>query len=187
MKAYKRMRAGENLSWCRPYRSGNNYYVQNEGEIIQLMQDGTDLVIDKDTLRIVEECDDWEEIGCAECPWRDECEAMNEDVDDFSDDDLAEIVRDADDWTEPDCMEAMQELCNRAGNKLRAMVRDGIDCSEHFKALRYSDWEYLEGTPDVSYDTTDIIDWLWHEAADRAESIHLCYALENILDIDLGL
>ena len=187
MKAYKRMRADENLSWCRPYRCGNNYYVQNEGEIIKLMQDGTDLVIDKDTLRIVDECDDWEEIGCSECPWRDECEVMEEDVDDFSDDDLAEVVRDAYDWTETDCQEAMQELCDRAGRKLRTMIRDGIDCSETFQELRRcASEEWLSDTPDVSDDQEDLIDWLRH-GAEQADAVNLAYCLENILDIDLGI
>ena len=187
MKAYKRMRDGENLSWCRPYRCGDNYYVRNESGVIGIMQNGKDLIIDKDTLHIVNDCDDWEEIGCAECPWRDECEAMDVDTDEFSDDELAEIVRDAYDWTESDCQEAMTELCNRAGYKLRVMVRDGVDCSELFQNLRRcTSEEFLSGTPDASDDQEDLTDWLIY-GAEQADAVNLAYCLQTILDVDLGL
>lgn len=187
MKLYKKMRDGENLSWCRPYRCDDKYYVRNEGEIVSIMDNGVDLVIDKDTLRIVEECDEWEEIGCAECPWRDECDAMDDDGSSWNDDELAEIVRNANDWTDPDCEDAMRILCESGGLKLAEMCRNGEDCSEIFERLHASvPSEFMDGTPDYSEDEEDYTDWLYH-GAEQAEPVHLCYALEQILDIDLGL
>lgn len=106
------------------------------------------------------------------------------DMDDFSDDDLAEIVRNADVWTDDGCADALSVLCERAGDKLREMTADGEDCTEIFTMLRESVGSFLDGTPDVSDDTPDVIDWL-RDGAEQAEIIHLCYALQEILDITL--
>lgn len=71
MKTYEKMSYGENLSWCKPYISEDERYALavNEGEIINIQIDGRDI--------------EWDEkrkfsFGCAECPWRDECDAMKE-------------------------------------------------------------------------------------------------------------
>lgn len=96
----------ENLSWCRPYRSENGRVrlAINEGEICGLLIDGNDICGkfdgDEDQLwkMICEAADDegvlglydgytWREIamrdfltecGCADCPFADVCDAMEE-------------------------------------------------------------------------------------------------------------
>ena len=100
MKTYRNcMEPGENLDWCRPYidKTGSYYAVLCEGKIISLKTpylatsdftpeqlkefaqsvnpdyadyDGWD-----DTHIILEAMD---ETGCTECPFCDECEAMDE-------------------------------------------------------------------------------------------------------------
>ena len=115
MKEYKRMSG--NLSWCKPFAMGNTaHYVQNEGEIISFMRDGKDLVIDAEALSfIADHADDFSEVGCASCPWRDECDAMETVAADWSTDELAAVVHDSDKWDDPDTEEAMRELIDRAG------------------------------------------------------------------------
>ena len=186
MKEYKRMAPGANLSWCAPFVSGNKYYVQHEGEITNIMADGMDLVIDADTLRIVSDTDDWQEIGCSECPWRDECDAMDSDAEDWTDEDLADVVADSDKWDDPDTEEAMSELCARAGQKLREMVRGGGDVSEYMADLRKSCAAegFLDDTPDISDDQEDLIDWLQY-GGEQADQLHLAYVVQNILGVAL--
>lgn len=103
MKAYEKMGFGENLSWCRPYESEDErvYAVFCDGEIISLMIDGVEYHKDfarkvslmpkiAEAARIVNEYSDmytdildafWDgairEVGCADCPWRDECDCMD--------------------------------------------------------------------------------------------------------------
>ena len=107
------------------------------------------------------------------------------DMDDFSDEELADIVGEADAWDKPGVMEAMKKLCDRAGRKLRDMTGAGVDCSEHFAALRGSaPAEFLADTPDISDDQPDMIDWLRH-GAEQADMEHLAYAVQDILGISL--
>lgn len=111
MKNYERMSHGENLDWCRPYISDDERIAVavNEGEIINIQVDGRDIEWDEKRKfsfgysenllhRLAQEInpnydlykgytdthiilDTLEERGCAECPWRDECDAMLTDED----------------------------------------------------------------------------------------------------------
>lgn len=99
IKLYETMETGENLSWCRPYisRDGTCAMVINEGKIINIMINGKDFVNpsreqlaalaarlnpddadpDADGEELIEILlDDMREVGCADCPYCDECEAM---------------------------------------------------------------------------------------------------------------
>nr|DAR24149.1 MAG TPA: hypothetical protein [Caudoviricetes sp.] len=101
IKLYESMQNGENLSWCRPYisRDGSCAMVINEGEIINIMIDDKDFVNpsreqlaalaarlnpddadpDADGEELTEILlDSMREVGCADCPYRDECECMDE-------------------------------------------------------------------------------------------------------------
>ncbi len=101
IKLYETMETGENLSWCRPYIScdGSCAMVINEGKIINIMINGKDFVNpsreqlaalaarlnpddadpDADGEELIEILlDDMREVGCADCPYRDECECMDE-------------------------------------------------------------------------------------------------------------
>lgn len=101
IKLYETMETGENLSWCRPYisRDGSCAMVINEGEIINIMINGKDFPNpsyeqiaslasrlspddvnpDADDNELVEIlCDIMREVGCADCPYCDECECMDE-------------------------------------------------------------------------------------------------------------
>lgn len=112
MKTYEKMSYGENMSWCRPYISEDERYMLaiNEGEIISIQIDGRLVEMDekepghyrysKNLLQrlarsVNPDYDEYEgytdtyiilnaleERGCAECPWRDECDAMIEEDDD---------------------------------------------------------------------------------------------------------
>lgn len=98
MKFYENMEYGENLEWCRPIscKEGKVISTQNEGRIVSLRIDGEDVDATSENItraaRIVsanydEESEDYNdveiivnngaEIGCAACPWRDVCEAMD--------------------------------------------------------------------------------------------------------------
>ena len=88
MKLYEKMRPGENLSWCKPLVSDDEKtaIIQNEGEIISAMIDGKLLDIPNDEVaKEIEkydiDIDDLHETGCANCPFRDECDAMDVDED----------------------------------------------------------------------------------------------------------
>lgn len=88
MKLYKTMRPTENLSWCKPLCKSIGpvqvWAIQNEGEIVSWgikvqrskMWEPTTQEEQQEIEKILQE--DAEEKGCCECPWRDECEAMNE-------------------------------------------------------------------------------------------------------------
>lgn len=99
MKQYEKMMPNENLSWCRPMvsRDGRVTLAVNEGAIVGLMLDGKELQISEEEIarvaRIVNESYDnysgWNnthilldgdltELGCSSCPWRDVCDAMDE-------------------------------------------------------------------------------------------------------------
>lgn len=106
-------------------------------------------------------------------------------LDDLSDEDLADIVAGADDWTA--VLDEMKILCDRAGKKLREMAGAGADCADHFAALRKSaPAEFLADTPDVSDEKPDLIDWL-RDGAEQADMVMLAYAVQDILNIDLGI
>ena len=105
----------------------------------------------------------------------------------MSNDELAEIVANADRWDKPGVMEAMKELCDRAGRKLRDMVDGGDDCADIFRDLRHSvedSDEYFEGTPDASKDVPDLIDWL-RDGGEQADEQNLAYVVQNILGVAL--
>lgn len=73
MKLYESMRNGENLDWCASYANEKGeYIVINSGVVIS--STNSKLVgVKSDSLDFVWE---WKELGCNECPWRDECDAM---------------------------------------------------------------------------------------------------------------
>ena len=112
---------------------------------------------------------------------------MKKEFFEMSNDELAEIVANADAWDRPGVMESMNELCARAGRKLREMVDGGDDCVEIFRDLRHtveeSD-EYFEGTPDASKDVPDMIDWL-RDGGEHADELNLAYVVQNILNVAL--
>lgn len=96
----------ENLSWCRPYtdKSGDHSMVICDGEILCITApdyegwryDGTltDGMLERFAREVNPDYDlfgaGWtdmdkalnamHEVGCAHCPWRDECEAMGEEM-----------------------------------------------------------------------------------------------------------
>lgn len=99
----------ENLSWCRPYRSENGRVALscNEGRIQTVSIDGEEIdidfsrhdqeplwerackaALDEDTLgrydgyswREIALSDALVECGCANCPWKDTCDAMSEEI-----------------------------------------------------------------------------------------------------------
>lgn len=96
-KLYESMEHGENLEWCKPIscKDGKVIFAQNEGRIVSIQIDGEDVDATPENItraaRIVsanyhDESEDYNdaeiivnngtEIGCAACPWRDVCEAM---------------------------------------------------------------------------------------------------------------
>lgn len=107
--------------------------------------------------------------------------------DDFSDEELAEFVKGPDTWDTPICENAVRILCKRAGIKLAQMCRDGADCSDIFQLLHHAvSEEFMDGTPDYSEHESDYTDWLYY-GAEQAEAVHLAYAIQDILDVDLGI
>lgn len=109
------------------------------------------------------------------------------DLDDFSDEELAGFVKESDTWDSPLCEDAMRILCKRAGIKLAQMCKDGVDCTEIFQSLHYAvSEEFMSGTPEYSEHENDWTDWLYC-GAEQAEPVHLCNALELILNVDLGI
>lgn len=78
MKQYEKMMPGENLSWCKPMvsRDGRVTIAVNEGAVAGLMVDGKDLQPSNQEIARLD--DDFIELGCSDCPWRDICEAMDE-------------------------------------------------------------------------------------------------------------
>lgn len=100
MNGYRKMMMdnGENLCWCKPlsYQDGKVILAVNEGEIVGLRIDGTDVKINADSVRRVAKMvnpdydlyDGWdemhiiqeaphEELGCCNCPWFGICDAMD--------------------------------------------------------------------------------------------------------------
>lgn len=93
---YMEEHAGENMSWCRPYRDANgNGMTVNEGCVIAIYMDGvasanpTGTELEKFARTVNPDYDDYNgydameialdvmsETGCAECPWKYECEAL---------------------------------------------------------------------------------------------------------------
>ena len=94
------------------------------------------------------------------------------------------IIRNAKSWDEEGVPETLALLCSQAGRELHDLIHDGKDCSEIFDLLRSSSGEFLDDTPDHSEDEEDVIDWL-RNGAEQAEPIHLCHALEAILNVEL--
>ena len=98
MKQYEKMAYGENLGWCKPlsFLGGKVVIAVNEGSIVGAEIDGHDAPINAAGIRAIAElvnpdavCNgsddtriildaDCRELGCASCPWRDDCEAMEE-------------------------------------------------------------------------------------------------------------
>lgn len=106
MKAYEKMEYGENLGWCRPYTSDDDRTAVAimEGKIVNIQIDGQDVEWDERTIlsfsysadilhRLAQSINPYydeysgyddtkiildalNERGCSECPWRDECDAM---------------------------------------------------------------------------------------------------------------
>ena len=87
---------GENLSWCKPYVSDRVNVVMCEGKVASLMIDDSEVDVTMENLvkaaKIVnpnyDDYDGWHtthillegdirEVGCAECPWFDRCDAMD--------------------------------------------------------------------------------------------------------------
>lgn len=96
---YMKERKGDNLSWCKPYKHGkaNISIAVNEGQIVGIRIDGKDVdVTPESTKELIERLeidanqydgwddiyilleDGWEEVGCAECPWFEKCDAMED-------------------------------------------------------------------------------------------------------------
>ena len=103
MKQIDMMWEGENLSWCYPITDGcGNWAVICDDQIVSLCnQDGEPVeVTEKDIRKLaMDVCPDYEteseestdeeiimrkmtETGCTDCPWRDICDAMNEEIED---------------------------------------------------------------------------------------------------------
>lgn len=99
MKQYEKMMPNENMSWCRPMvsRDGRVEFAVNEGVVVGLMIDGEDLQLSNQEItraaRLVNKSydeysaenatdilldGDCFEVGCSACPWRDICDAMDE-------------------------------------------------------------------------------------------------------------
>ena len=83
MKLYETMRPGENMSWCKPFisKDGKTAIIQSEGDIISAMIDGKWLNISNDKVekeikKYNIDFDSLHERGCADCPCRDDCDAM---------------------------------------------------------------------------------------------------------------
>lgn len=86
MKTYEKMNPGENLSWCRPYALGSDFFVVEESCIVSAVIGGK-IIADADTDTITaalgfDGLDDLtaaaREVGCAACPFRDACDAMDD-------------------------------------------------------------------------------------------------------------
>lgn len=101
----KMIENGENLGWCKPlsFLDGKVILAVNEGEVVGLRIDGTDVKINAESVHRVAEmvnpCYDlysgWDdmhiiaeaphkELGCCDCPWFGICDAM-ENPDDWED------------------------------------------------------------------------------------------------------
>lgn len=96
-KLYEQMESGENLEWCRPIscKDGKIVVAVNNNAIVSIQIDGEDVDAMPENItraariasdNYAEESADYSdveilsnngaEIGCAACPWRDVCEAM---------------------------------------------------------------------------------------------------------------
>lgn len=101
LKDYMEQHPGENLSWCKPYTDEDgNALIMYEGEAIAYqingqkhLKGGSCFDLEQFAREINPYHDDYKgytdehialemlrECGCASCPFRDECEAMNEDL-----------------------------------------------------------------------------------------------------------
>ena len=86
----------ENLFWCKPYANDNLVIVLCENEIIRLQAMGKDYEVTSDSIhnaarisnpdydlysgysdREILLMGDVQEIGCVDCPWFNQCEAMD--------------------------------------------------------------------------------------------------------------
>lgn len=77
MKLYETMRDDENLGWCKPYVSACGYgMVVKDGEIIEASEEDW---IGSDAEKILEEYQ-LVETGCKNCPWKNQCDAVNDEV-----------------------------------------------------------------------------------------------------------
>ena len=101
---YMRSHEDENLSWCKPYASdaGDHVLIMQEGKLLGIISPEREAFTD-DTLtdealkqfarevnRDYDAYRGWDdldialkamhEVGCAACPWREDCDAMHEDL-----------------------------------------------------------------------------------------------------------
>lgn len=89
MKLYEQMNQGENLSWCKPLsnKEGTRVVVVNDGVVIRSLftvstpkefrEQGNDIYANQDKPDyLIEKYGLHYELGCSECPFRDECDAM---------------------------------------------------------------------------------------------------------------
>ena len=89
MKLYERMNQGENLFWCKPLsnKEGTRVIIVNGGIVIRSLftvstpkefrEQGNDIYANQANPEyLIEKYGLHYELGCPECPFRDECEAM---------------------------------------------------------------------------------------------------------------
>ena len=101
MKFYENMEYGENLEWCKPIscKDGKIVVAINNGRVVSMQIDGEDVDATAENItraariandyyndyegyddaHILEDARTAVELGCAQCPWRDVCEAMEVD------------------------------------------------------------------------------------------------------------
>ena len=75
MKLYEKMREWENMSWCRPYTNENCTVAINGGKVVGYRVNGHDVDASEFNFDLLETM---RETGCCECPWKDECEVMDD-------------------------------------------------------------------------------------------------------------
>lgn len=79
---YEKMRRTENLSWCKPYvnEDGSKAVIVNEGVAYPVRGITSVKEGDKFTDELANEIDayDMHEVGCCDCPVKDDCECMVE-------------------------------------------------------------------------------------------------------------
>lgn len=126
MKLIDTMKENENMGWCKPYLSAFGYQmVVCEGEVIQASEEDW-IGEDASDPRFREALAEYHltEFGCKDCPWREECDAVNEEikkvasVKDYSgncrvfvDGDSIEISYDGfEDYTTEENMEGIKEI-----------------------------------------------------------------------------
>lgn len=86
MKRYEAMRPDEDMSWCSPYVSDDKKFafIETDGDINSVLINGEYLPkpynrdnVTKEFAKYGIDMDDLPGTGCVDCPWRDECEVMD--------------------------------------------------------------------------------------------------------------